>query len=324
MMTTTYQTLTTATQGRVLTVTFNNPPANFVTTAMMTEFKALLMGLKHNPDIGAVILASAVQGVFLTHYDVDEIDQSVAAIPFAMPRGLVGTLAQLETAMSHVPGIRQLLRHTRISGVSDMNLFAEVMALLRDMDKVFIAAINGRAMGAGCELALACDFRLMCEGQAEHGVMIGHPEILIGIIPGGCGTQLLTRSLGVAKTLEICLEGRPLAPVEALQAGLINRIVPADELPAEAVLLAERMSRRSPHAVLGIKQAVYQAASLSLDCGMDMEKHIFMSVVTQSITRRALKAYGMKIRELLASGRQWTVHDYRDLLNGTAIDMTSR
>jgi enoyl-CoA hydratase len=322
-MTNHYQTFMTSRQERVLTITLNNPPANFVTTIMMIELKSLLVALKNDTEIGAVILTSAVKGVFLTHYDVDEIDQSVATIPFAMSTDLVSALSRSETTISHVPGMRQLLRRTVISGVSDMNLFGEVMALMREMNKVFIAAINGRAMGAGCELALACDFRLMVEGHAEDGVMIGHPEILIGIIPGGCGTQLLTRSLGVAKALEICLEGRPLAPAEAQQIGLINQVVPAGDLLPEAMILAERMSRRSPHAVLSMKQAIYQAASLSLDRGMDMEKNIFMSVVTQSISRRALKAYTVKIRELLASGRQWTIHDYEDLLNGTAIDMTT-
>lgn len=321
-MTNSYQTFSTSRQGRVLTITLNNPPANFVTTAMMNELKLLLKSLKDDTEIGAVILTSAVKGVFLTHYDVDEIDQGVEAIPFPMSSDIVGALSLTEATMNHVPGMRQLLRHTMIAGVSDMNLFGEVIALLREMNKVFIAAINGRAMGAGCELALACDFRLMVEGTAEDGVMIGHPEILIGIIPGGCGTQLLTRSLGVAKALEICLEGRPLSPDEALRIGLINRVVPMDDLQSEALILAERMSRRSPHAVLSMKQAIYQAASLSLDRGMDMEKNIFMSVVTQTITRRALKAYSVKIRELLASGRQWTIHDYEDLLNGTAIDMT--
>ncbi|MDF5807542.1 enoyl-CoA hydratase/isomerase family protein [Pseudomonas aeruginosa] len=127
---------------------------------------------------------------------------------------------------SHLPGARKLLRRTLLAGVADMNLFHEVTAHMRRMDKVFIAAINGLALGGGCELALACDLRLMAEDdQVER--FLGQPEVLIGLIPGGGGTQMLARSLGVARALELCLEGQLLEPRQALALGLVNGLAPA-------------------------------------------------------------------------------------------------
>lgn len=123
-----------------------------------------------------------------------------------MPAWLTRLLLESESLLRHLPGARKLLRRTLLAGVADMNLFHEVTAHMRRMDKVFIAAINGLALGGGCELALACDLRLMAEDdQVER--FLGQPEVLIGLIPGGGGTQMLARSLGVARALELCLKG---------------------------------------------------------------------------------------------------------------------
>ncbi|MDO8330941.1 MAG: enoyl-CoA hydratase/isomerase family protein [Fluviicoccus sp.] len=321
-MITSTDTLQSRLYGRVLVLTLNNPPANFLTSAMMSALNRVLDEIAASQDIGSVIL-TGTQGVFLTHFDVDEIDQAVASVPFTMSPQVVKAMTRTEALMDRVPGARRLLSHTPMAGVSDMNLFHEVTAKMRGMDKVFIAAINGRAMGGGCELALACDFRVMIEGSAEDGVMIGQPEILIGLIPGGGGTQALTRSLGVAKALEHCLEGRPITPAEALAMGMVNKVVPVESLMDEAMALAERMARRSPFAVQAIKQAVYQAASMSWNEGMEFEKNAFLSSASQANTRRAMGSYTAHVRTVLAEGRPMTVVDFQDLIDGTAVDMTA-
>uniref|UniRef100_UPI000D647C13 enoyl-CoA hydratase/isomerase family protein n=1 Tax=Pseudomonas aeruginosa TaxID=287 RepID=UPI000D647C13 len=220
-------------RGRVLQVLLDNPPANFLTTAVMQELADLLDDLEQRQDIGAVILSGAADGVFLTHFDVDEIERAVAPITFSMPAWLTRLLLESESLLRHLPGARKLLRHTLLAGVADMNLFHEVTAHMRRMDKVFIAAINGLALGGGCELALACDLRLMAEDdQVER--FLGQPEVLIGLIPGGGGTQMLARSLGVAKALELCLEGQLLEPRQALALGLVNGLAAAAEQLAAA------------------------------------------------------------------------------------------
>jgi enoyl-CoA hydratase/carnithine racemase len=321
-MSATPQYLLVSQEGRVLTVHLNNPPVNFLTSAMMTELHALLVELEARQDIGAVILASAVEGVFLTHFDVDEIEKAVASAPFPLGAGLARTLTRAEAAMDMIPGARQLVKQTPLGGVADMNLFHEVTARMRAMDKVFIAAINGRAMGGGCELALACDLRLMVDGDAGTGVMIGQPEVLIGLIPGGGGTQMLARSLGVARALEHCLEGTPIAPAEALALGMINKVVPVATLMDEALALASRMARRSPQAVRALKHTIYQAAAQGWNEGMAIEKSEFLATASQPNTRRAMQYYIAQIRSLLVNGEQMTIDDFQDLINGTAVDMT--
>ncbi|GAC1382612.1 MAG: enoyl-CoA hydratase/isomerase family protein [Aquirhabdus sp.] len=286
--------VSTTQQGRVLTITLSNPPANFLTFAIMKQLNVLLLELEDRNDIGAVIITSALDGVFLTHFDVDEIDQAVAAIPFPMSNLMTQALTKTETVLSQLPGARPIMRHTAMSGVTDVNFFHEVTARMRGMDKVFIAAINGRAMGGGCELALACDLRIMIEGDEETGSVIGQPEILIGLIPGGGGTQMLVRNLGVARAMEHLLEGRPITPARALELGLVNHVVPAADLMSEALLLAERMARRSPQAVRATKNSVYQGGSLPLNQGIDREKSEFLSAASQPNTRRAMGTYTTK------------------------------
>ncbi|HHK2835229.1 TPA: enoyl-CoA hydratase/isomerase family protein [Pseudomonas aeruginosa] len=310
-------------RGRVLQVLLDNPPANFLTTAVMQELADLLDDLEQRQDIGAVILSGAADGVFLTHFDVDEIERAVAPITFSMPAWLTRLLLESESLLRHLPGARKLLRRTLLAGVVDMNLFHEVTAHMRRMDKVFIAAINGLALGGGCELALACDLRLMAEDdQVER--FLGQPEVLIGLIPGGGGTQMLARSLGVARALELCLEGQLLEPRQALALGLVNELAPAEELLEAADALAQRLSRRSPQAVHLIKRSIYQAASRDWTEGMASEKAGFLSAASQGNTRRAMREYIERVRTITREERPFRRADFDDLTEGNAIDMAYR
>ncbi|HGM7657432.1 TPA: enoyl-CoA hydratase/isomerase family protein [Pseudomonas aeruginosa] len=310
-------------RGRALQVLLDNPPANFLTTAVMQELADLLDDLEQRQDIGAVILSGAADGVFLTHFDVDEIERAVAPITFSMPAWLTRLLLESESLLRHLPGARKLLRRTLLAGVADMNLFHEVTAHMRRMDKVFIAAINGLALGGGCELALACDLRLMAEDdQVER--FLGQPEVLIGLIPGGGGTQMLARSLGVARALELCLEGQLLEPRQALALGLVNGLAPAEELLEAADALAQRLSRRSPQAVHLIKRSIYQAASRDWTEGMASEKAGFLSAASQGNTRRAMREYIERVRTITREERPFRRADFDDLTEGNAIDMAYR
>ncbi|APC72333.1 MULTISPECIES: enoyl-CoA hydratase/isomerase family protein [Pseudomonas] len=310
-------------RGRVLQVLLDNPPANFLTTAVMQELADLLEDLEQRQDIGAVTLSGAADGVFLTHFDVDEIERAVAPITFSMPAWLTRLLLESESLLRHLPGARKLLRRTLLAGVADMNLFHEVTAHMRRMDKVFIAAINGLALGGGCELALACDLRLMAEDdQVER--FLGQPEVLIGLIPGGGGTQMLARSLGVARALELCLEGQLLEPRQALALGLVNGLAPAEELLEAADALAQRLSRRSPQAVRLIKRSIYQAASRDWTEGMASEKAGFLSAASQGNTRRAMREYIERVRTITREERPFRRADFDDLTEGNAIDMAYR
>lgn len=273
--------------GAVLTVLLDNPPYNFLTGSMMSDLHGIIDGLADDPGVRVVVLTSAVPGVFISHYDVAEILGGVEPLPVKLSPRVAGAALKAVGSAAKVPGARAGLSALGGDGVLDLQQYHEITRLMRSSDKVFIAAINGRALGGGCELALACDFRLMADGPFE----IGQPEILVGLIPGGGGTQMLPRTVGTTRALELCLDGRPLTPAEAAEIGLITRVVPADELVAETARLAERLARRSPVAVAAVKRAIHEGGSLPLDKGMRLERTEFIAAASSPSSKRAMAAY---------------------------------
>jgi enoyl-CoA hydratase/carnithine racemase len=133
-----------------------------------------------------------------------------------------------------------------------------------------IAAVSGYALGGGCELALLCDMIVASE-TAE----LGQPEILLGIIPGGGGTQRLTRVLGKQKAMEVVLTGRRLPAQEAYDFGLVNQVVKKKEWLSKAVELAQLVARRPPIAARLAKQAVRAADEMGLAGGLDHERRLY-------------------------------------------------
>ena len=160
----------------------------------------------------------------------------------------------------------------------------ELFLRMNRLDKVFIAAINGLALGGGCELALACDVRIMARGDHR----IGLPEITLGIIPGAGGTQRLTRLLGAGRALEMMLEARVLTPQEAEAVGLVHRTTEPERLLGEALSTAERLARRSPASVAALKRAVYEGASRPLEEGLHIERAGFMASASTEAARKAM------------------------------------
>jgi enoyl-CoA hydratase/carnithine racemase len=133
-----------------------------------------------------------------------------------------------------------------------------------------IAAVSGYALGGGCELALACDMIVASE-RAE----LGQPEILLGIIPGGGGTQRLARVLGKQQAMELVLTGRRISALEAHQMGLVNKVSKAKEWLSDALDLAAVVARRPPLAARLAKQAVLAADETTLGAGLDQERRLF-------------------------------------------------
>ncbi len=186
-----------------------------------------------------------------------------------------------------MPGGREALAATPAAGLSQAERFGEVLTGLSTAAAVVVAAINGSAMGGGCELALACDTRLMADG--DHS--IGQPEILFGFPPGGGGTQRLARLLGTGAALRICLDGGPLNPREALELGLVDELVAGDELVDRALAVATRYARRPKAAIAGVKRAVNLGSALPLAAGLRRERAEFMAAIGSPAAERAMAAY---------------------------------
>ena len=138
--------------------------------------------------------------------------------------------------------------------------------------KPTIAAVSGYALGGGCELAMMCDFII-----ASDTAKFGQPEITLGTIPGIGGTQRLTRAVGKAKAMDLCLTGRMMDAAEAERSGLVSRVVPADKLMDEAIAAAEKIASMSRPAAAMAKRAVNRALETSLAESMNVERDLFRS-----------------------------------------------
>jgi enoyl-CoA hydratase/carnithine racemase len=151
--------------------------------------------------------------------------------------------------------------------------FRGALDALAAVPRPVIAAIAGYALGGGCELALACDLRV-----ASERAKLGQPEILLGIIPGGGGTQRLARLVGPARAKDLVLTGRQVDADEALRIGLVDRVVPHEEVNDRALELAADLAR-GPVVALGLaKQAVDQGLDGTLAAGLDLEQEQFVAV----------------------------------------------
>jgi enoyl-CoA hydratase len=156
--------------------------------------------------------------------------------------------------------------------------------------KPTIAAITGYALGGGLELALACDLRI-----AGDNAKLGLPEILLGIIPGAGGTQRLTRLIGPARAKDLIFTGRFVDAQEALTLGIVNQVVPPDEVLGAAMALARRLAAGAPHALGAAKRAVQAATDLELADGLAVEQREFAGLFAtqdQQIGMRSFLANG--------------------------------
>lgn len=157
---------------------------------------------------------------------------------------------------------------------------------IRGIKKVVIAAVSGWALGGGCEFAISCDMIV-----ASESAKFGQPEITIGIIPGAGGTQRLARLLGKNLAMEMVINNRTLTAAEALQFGLVNRVVPVDRYLDEAVELAEEIAARAPLAVRMAKDSINAAFETTLTEGLKTEKRNFYPLFSTEDQKEGMKAF---------------------------------
>jgi enoyl-CoA hydratase len=157
--------------------------------------------------------------------------------------------------------------------------------------KPTIAAVAGYALGGGCELAMSCDIIL-----AADNAVFGQPEITLGIMPGAGGTQRLTRAVGKAKAMELCLTGRRMDAEEAERSGLVSRIVPAADLQEEVMKVATKIAGLSQHALMMIKEAINRGFATTLAEGSRFERGQFYSLFATEDQKEGMAAFIEKRR----------------------------
>jgi enoyl-CoA hydratase len=305
--------------ARVMTVRLVNPPHNFMNRSMVEDLVDLVGELEEDDRIGAVIVTGGIEGKFITHYDVAEIHAGSDGLGQQVGPQVAGMALASTASLDRLPGVGSALRSTPVAGVLELREIHELFLRMNRLDKVFVAAIGGPAMGGGCELALACDLRVM----AEDAGPIGLPEVSLGIQPGAGGSQRMARAVGSARALELILEAEGLEAERALEVGLVNRVVPPGELEAAARELAERMARRSPASIAGVKHSIYFGASSPLAAGLAEERRWFLSAASTPQARRGLGLYAEQVE---ATGvPPWADEELRSSWRaGTVTDLTEK
>ena len=262
-----YKYLQTRREGPVVIATMVNPPKNFLNAPMVEELLALADTLAGDTETRVLVLTGGADGIFITHYDVGELtvlSDAVRTRAATRPR---------DDASADRPR-RELHALNRLS------------LKLAALPQPVIAAINGTAMGGGCELALACDFRIIARGG-----VIGLPEVRVGILPGAGGTQRMARLLGTAKAMELIMLGNAVDSDEAARIGLAHRAVDPDRLMPEVMALANELASRPPLSVALIKQCIRQGVEMPLVDALHFESDAFLQTVRSDDASRLMRAY---------------------------------
>jgi enoyl-CoA hydratase/carnithine racemase len=218
-------------QDGVAVVTLSNGKVNALSRALLGELLEAARSLTEDAP-GAVVITGG-ERIFAAGADIAE---------FGGPDEAAGITAGFHAALDAVAAIPRFV----------------------------IAAVGGYALGGGCELALACDYRV-----GSERAVFGQPEVLLGVIPGGGGTQRLARLVGPSRAKELCLTGRQVRADEALRIGLVDEMVPAEELHARALELAAEVARGALVAQALAKRAIDEGLSASLSDGLALERALF-------------------------------------------------
>ena len=312
------RTFQTTREGRVLTVRFENPPHNLIDGTLVRELAALVAELERDRSVGSLVLTGKPEDQFLTHYDNREMLEASESFGLSLPPAASGVAFKVAVGSTRVPGVGAVLRRTPVRGMLDLDAILGLFRRLERLDKVVVAAINGPTLGAGAELSLTCDLRYMA---AEAGAF-GSPEIAQGFTPGAGGTQRYARPLLPAQALELVLEGRMPSPEQALELGLVHRVLPRADLLEAALDAAHRLASRAPISIAAAKRAVYDGSRRPLPDGLALERTWFLAAVSRPAPARAMRRY---VEELEREGRgPW--EDERRFpawREGTALDLVS-
>jgi len=238
-------------EGRLATVTIDRPPVNALNSDLLRDLARVFAGLTCHADVGAIVLTGAGEKAFVAGADIAEM---------AGKSGL------------------EMRRFSEAGG--------RLAEAIERAPQPVIAAINGYALGGGCELALACDLRI-----ASDRAKIGQPEVNLGILPGFGGTQRLTRLVGAGWASEMIFTGDAIDAATAERIGLVNRVVPAAQLLEEAKGLARKILEKGPRAVALSKAAIHQALETSLRAGLSFETEAFGLAGSTADKREGMAAF---------------------------------
>ncbi|NUM70883.1 MAG: enoyl-CoA hydratase/isomerase family protein [Ignavibacteriaceae bacterium] len=232
----TYQTLLIETANKVATVTINRPDKlNALNHQVLTDLKSAVHELNNSSDVKVIVITGSGEKSFVAGADISELNKCSA-----------------------------------LSGLDFAEYGQGVFEDIENSQKPVIAAVNGFALGGGCELALACHIR-----YAAENAKFGQPEVNLGIIPGYGGTQRLARLINQARAAEMILTGDMITADEAYRTGLVNRVFPKEEFMAKVMETALKIASKPMNAVKYSLSAIRQTAHMNLSAGLKYEASLF-------------------------------------------------
>lgn len=247
-----YKTLLYEKEDGIGIVTINRPASlNALNEEVYSELYDLFQEIEDDAEVSAVILSGSGEKAFVAGADIPEMQ----------PQNTVEIQSFIEKARK----------------ASDKIYY---------LSKPVIAAINGYALGGGCELAMCCDLRI-----ASEKARLGQPEINVGIIPGAGGTQRLTRLIGMTRAKELIYTGDMIDANAALTMGLVNKVVPPGSVMTEAKELARKLSNKSRRILALAKTAINNGANMSLTSGLDLEAQCFALCFATEDQKEGMKAF---------------------------------
>jgi enoyl-CoA hydratase len=255
--TTNYETIRIAVDGGVATITIaREPQLNALSSRVIAELTACCGELEIADDVRAVVITGAGDKAFVAGADIAEMVE--------MTPGQAHAFSEMGGALGNS---------------------------IETSSRPWIAAVNGFALGGGCELALACDFI-----YASDRAKFGQPEVTLGVIPGFGGTQRLARRVGVAKAKQLCMTGDAIDATEALRIGLADAVVPHAELLAKATEVAKKIAANGPLAVAECKRLIHAGQSTSLEAALALEQRSFGLMFSTADQREGMAAFVAKPR----------------------------
>lgn len=235
----------------IAVITLSSPPDGQIGRETVAELDTAVAAVEADAAVRAVVVTGGLDEIFASHYAVAELEE--------LAQGLhSGASAAGEAAAAALAA------------------FGRLLARIEASPRPWIAAINGTCLGTGFELALACDIRIV----EDEDYSIGLPEINVGLLPGGGGTQRLPRLIGEARALELILMGRTVSPIQAVQLGLAHEMAPHLAIDA-AMIMARRLADQYPPAVARVKRLVRGARTAALEAGLEAERQALVELLGQ-------------------------------------------
>jgi enoyl-CoA hydratase len=300
---------------RVLIARFDDAPYNFMTARLQNDLDALTRAVDADPTVGAVVFTGGIEQRYITHFDIAELLAAAESNTRPLSQTALASLMRGMEAVGGLPGAGQLLERSPLGALLNVTRLNQVVLRIMRSPAVYIAAIGGPCGGGGLELSVCFDVRLAANDDAVGFIL---PELLIGLNTT-VGGQRLAQLIGPARALEMLLEGRMYSAREAVQMGLVSRLVSSGNLIDEAQQLGARYARRNRDTIAAQKKIFNNDYFRAPSDSLRQEGAANAAAVSSGPAPQALRAWLDKQRA--GNGDSVFLTDLQPWIRGDVVDL---